>query len=425
MLSKKGSLLVIVLFVAVVLLTGQARSLLDDTTAPFRNDFREMLYMPRGNGLKVLACGFDAPLADALFIKAMVYYGESINDDRTVSSGSAYTYELFDVITDLSPRFNRAYEIGSIFLTASASLDTNLKGLVLLQKGVDTFDHLNASGEMTITDPRWLFHILMANVYEVNIQSKLRRAGDMDGAAEARLEAAKHFREAAKSPDAPPYVLMAASGYESLNRGKGDIVEGNLAVMSVWVDLYEQANARGDKDLAAELQQRVKTMEKHIQGIVDTRRLQELLTEAGKRYLTEQGHLPQGVVDLAQARLIPGELARFPLDPDGTENVDEIEPASLTLDFFWVLPDGSFRSNKLSNLEINSQADLLLNAVILYRRTNRTPPDELEDLVKENYLDAIPVPPLAPLGQRIIYSPETGGITIEPPFGPPPPPELR
>lgn len=425
MLSKKGSLLVAVFFIVVVFLTGQARSLLDDITAPFRNDFREMLYMPRGNGLRVLACGFDAPLADALFIKAMVYYGESINSDSTIASGSAYTYELFDVITDLTPRFHRAYEVGSIFLTASSSLETNIKGLTLLLKGVDTFDHLIASGEKAVADPRWLFHVLLANVYEVNIQPKLRRAGDMDGAAEARLEAAKHFREAAKSPDAPPYVLMAAAGYESLNRGKGDIVEANIAVMSVLVDLYEQANARGDKDLAAELEQRARTMEKFIQGIVDTRKLQEIFSAAGQKYLTEQGHLPRGVADLARAGLIPGILPRFPLDPDGSEDADAVEDVDLARDFFWVLPDGSFRSNKLANLEINSQVDMLQNGVILYRRTNKNPPDELQDLVKNNYLDAIPVPPLRALGQKIMYYPKSGSLAIESPLGPPPPPELR
>lgn len=423
MLSKKGTLLVAVLFAAAVFLTGQARSILDGITTAFRNDFREMMYMPRGNALKVIACGFDAPLADALFIKAMVYYGESIQDERTIAAGTGYTYELFDVITDLSPRFHRAYEIGSIFLTSSSSLESNLKGKDLLLKGVETFDNIAKTGEKVRVDPRWLFHVLLANIYDVNIQPKLRRMGDGDGAANARIEAAKHFREGATSPNAPEYILLAASGYERLNRGKGDIVEANIAIVSVWLDLYEQAKARGDNDLAAELDQRIRTMEEFVQGIVDTRGLQQLLSDAGKRYLAERKHLPRGVADLVQAGLLREKPARYPLEV--VEDELEDKDGEAVKDFFWVLPDGSFRSNLLANLEISAQADFLLNAVILYRRANRIPPPELQDLVKGNYLDALPIPPLAALGQKFEYNPKSGMVRILNPAGPELPPNLQ
>lgn len=418
MLSRKSILGVVVLFFIAVLLTGEARLSLDRQTEEFRNDFREMQYFPRGNSLKLLACGFDAPLADALFIKGMVYFGGALQDEKSSDVGKAYTYELFDVVTDLSPRFNRAYEVGSIFLTSSASLKTNLQGRDLLLKGVETFDKFAETGQKVLTDPRWLFHVLLANIYDSNIQPKYRRMNDFNGAAEARIEAAKHFRLAAISPKAPDYVIMAASGYERLNRGGGDIVVANAAVMAVWVDLYEQAKARGDKDLAEELNNRITGMEQYLGNIVETRQVQEVYSEAGKKYLAMKNELPFGVNDLVRAGLIAEKPDRYPLDPVPDPEDENADEDQVYHDFFWVLPDGTFRSNFLAILETNSQLDLLLNAEILYRRANRASPPSLDALVKDNFLDKLPSLPLAAMGQVFTYNEATGAIDAPLPYGP-------
>lgn len=415
MLGKKGMALVAALFVAMVLLTGQARLALDDMTASFRNDFREMLYLPRGRSLKLIACGFDSPLADALFIKAMVYFGESIADDNKIVTGRRYTYELFDVVTDLSPRFSRAYQIGSVLLGSSADFDTKLKSVKLLDKGVATFDRLAAANERFIEDPRWLFHSLLATTYDVDVQIRKRREGDLDAAAEARENAAKHFRLAAVSAGAPPYVVAAAAGYERYQRGLGQIESLTIASLSIWGDMYEQAKARGDKDILPELEERISISEKFLQNIADTRALQEGFSRAGKKFLETNGRLPRGVAELVEAGLVP-RFESYPLDPDDGEDMSR--------ERFLVMPDGALKSRKLAALEAISHTDMLFDGIMRFRRTMGRPPSELSELVEANFLDRIPTPPLEKIGQHYAYNRETGAVLVQNPLGPEPPPSM-
>ncbi len=415
MLSLKGKLLIVVLFLAAVLLTGRARLRLDEITAPFRDDFREMLYLPRGEGLKILACGFDAPLADALFIKGMIYYAESIQAEKTEEvkeSDRGFTYALFDVITDLSPRFTRAYQMGSLFLTASASMQANRDGCRLLEKGVATYDKLAKGGKPVDPDARWLFHTLLANTYEVNIQARLRQSGDAAGAAEARQRAAKEFRLAAASPGAPGYVQLAAAGYQSVLSGQGGVENSQLAVLSVWKELYNEAQARGDKDVLPDLEARIEELEKHIAAIQDTRKVEEVLTDAGKRYLAREKAPAVGVADLLRDKLIPGQ----PPTPLGTDEKPDT----------WVaLPDGSFKSRLLAAMETQNHLEILLNAVIDYRRAHGAAPPSPEALVEGGFIPSIPVPPLAGLGEKYEFDPKSGRFTDRMPEGPELPPERR
>lgn len=410
MLGKKGMLLVAVLFIVMVLLTGRARLTLDHVTASFRNDFREMLYLPRGKSLKLIACGFDAPLADALFIKAMIYFGESMADDGKVATGRAYTFELFDVITDLSPRFTRAYQMGSVLLTSSSDFDTKLKGIRLLDKGVATFDRLAAEKEEFVEDPRWLLHSLLATTYDVDVQGRKRRDGDMDAAAVARENAAREFRLAAQSKDAPEYIIAAAAGYERYQRGMGEVESSALATLSIWGDLYEQAKARGDTDVLPDIEERIQHTEDFLWKIAETRELQKFMSDAGKRYLQKHGHAPRGVADLVADGLFP-QVQAFPMDSEDHKDV------------FIVLPDGSFKSMSLAVMETNNQFDMLNDALFRFRRVHRQYPTELQELVDNDFLDQLPIPPLEKLGQHYDY--EKGMIEEIMPYGPELPPNLQ
>ncbi len=400
MLGKTGLAIVLALIVPAVYLVGEARTRLDRLAAPMRQSFQDMVYMPRGNALKILACGFDTPLADALYVKGLIYYSEAVlnrfGDSAGQQSGQKYTHELFDVITDLSPRFTRAYQMGSIFLTSAVSLDMNRKGQALLAKGVDTFDQIEAKGETVPVDPRWLFHLLLATTNEVTIAGKVRATGDIAGAAEAKRQAAEQFQLAAMSPQAPGYVMRAAVGYQTSATG-GDLFAAGQAILGVWHELYREAVRRNDKELVAELEKRIQDADQDLRNLSDTRRLETEWSRAGRRFRAEQGRLPEGLEDLARRGYIPPPPAALPLD----------RPESP--DRFLVLPDGSFRSRGLADMVKNNQETYLFNVVNLYRRANkgRWPPD-LETLVKEKYLSAIPVPPLAELGQVYRYNPKIG-----------------
>lgn len=403
MLRKKELIFVAALFLAAVLITGRIRLRLDGIVEPFRNDFQTMMYLPRGDALKVMAAGFDAPLADALFIKAMVYYPESARQEKYKDESKLYVYELFDVVTDLSPRFYRAYQMGALFLTAAKSLKVNEQGLRLLEKGVKVYDTLEAEGKPVDVDPRWLFHSLLATTQEVNIQSRLREAGDMEGASHARIEAGRQFRLAAASPNAPQYIINAARGFESVLKGQGDIEASRAAVLSVWMEAYEQAKRRGDKELVAELEPRVEEARKEVDAIVTTRQLQTLLSHAGERYLKTKGKPAESVADLYRAGLVNGVPQSWPLD----EVVGEDEEKDEML----ALPDGGFKSRILAEWETQQHLDLFLDSMIQYRRAYSAAPPDLQTLLRERILAAIPEPPLAALGQAYEYDRELGAVT--------------
>lgn len=421
MLGKREYAVVAALLAAAVLLTGRIRVRLDGIVAPFRDEFQSMMYLPRGDTLKIMAAGFDAPAADALFIKALVYYPQAARQTRFKDESKLYVHELFDVVTDLSPRFYRAYQVGGLFLTASASLEANMQGLKLLRKGVAVYDEIEAENvregrEPERSDPRWLFHSLIATTLDVNIQSRLRDAGDMKGAAEARIEAGGHFRLAASSPGAPEYIVAAARGFESVLRGRGDIEAARAAVLSVWTEMCNQAVERGDGRLAADLEQRIGAAKAELDAIVVTRGLQVFLSRAGERYLKEKGRAAASVEELHRAGMIAAAPAVWPLDAPAKER-----------DQMLALPDGGFRSRVLARWETREHLDLLLDSVILYRRFNGgPPPPSLEALVEDGILAALPVPPLAGLGQKYEYDPLTGmtgsthGELLEqPPVSPP------
>lgn len=94
-------------------------------------------------------------------------------------------------------------------------------------------------------------------------------------------------------------------------------------------------------------------------------------------------------------------------------------------DTWLAMADGSFRSRSLSTLETQSHLDLLMDAIVAYRRARGAPPPDLDALVSERFIDAIPTPPLASIGQVYEYNPKLGSVSSEMPLGPESPPERR
>lgn len=414
MLTKKGKILVVVLFFIATLLTGRARLVLDDMTAYFRDDFREMMYLPRGKALKVIACGFDSPLADALFIKGMIYYAESFqnqNSDRTARRD--YTFALFDVITDLSPRFSRAYQMGALFLTSSASEKSNYDGIKLLEKGVEQFADIVKSGETVAVDPRWLFHTLIANTYEVNIQARERTAGNMATAAEARQKAGEEFRLAAASPGAPAYVLEAAVGYDNSISGTGNIEDSLKIMLDIWGQIHQLALDRGDKDILPDLEERIEDLQTRFDNIHNTRQIESALSEASREYHKLHGKYPIGIADL----LKDGALNSYPPAPLASEDDPET---------WLVLPNGDVKSALLARMETANHLNLLTSALLSYTRSTGKMLDDLRKLVEHGFLKSLPEPPLKDLGQYYHYDKEgTGLFENRMPYGPELPPDRK
>src|SRR5690606_690589 len=76
------------------------------------DDPTELALFPTGAWIRPLACGFNELVADAVWLRALQYYGEHRASDRRYP----YLETLFQTLTDLDPRFVNAYIFGALTL---------------------------------------------------------------------------------------------------------------------------------------------------------------------------------------------------------------------------------------------------------------------------------------------------------------------
>jgi len=95
------------LFLALMLTAG-ALQLHYDTRVEYFADRRAFVTLPDGATLKVLSFGYSNLVADLLFIWAIQFYSATHLTNRF-----DYVEHIFNVITDLNPRFKAPYLVGS------------------------------------------------------------------------------------------------------------------------------------------------------------------------------------------------------------------------------------------------------------------------------------------------------------------------
>ena len=83
--------------------------------------FREIQYLPKDEALKIVAFGFDAPLADLLYLKGLIYWSENARAKAKGAreAGYRYLHDLFDAVTDLNPAFREAYINGGMLVSST------------------------------------------------------------------------------------------------------------------------------------------------------------------------------------------------------------------------------------------------------------------------------------------------------------------
>jgi hypothetical protein len=146
----------------------------------------QLLYLPSGRHLKTLTLGFSNLAADALWIKAIAYFGGHALTDREYP----WLFHILDMVTTLDPPFRYPYVFGGIVLSVEA--ESSDKSIALLSKGM-----LQYPG-----DWRFPFYIGFNCFYHQQNPEK----------------AAAYMRYAASLPGRPQYLprlaasLMAESG---------------------------------------------------------------------------------------------------------------------------------------------------------------------------------------------------------------------
>jgi tetratricopeptide (TPR) repeat protein len=170
-----------------------------------------MLFVPAPALVKGAATDFQLVIADGLWLDVLQYYGDRLTNTigKPVNLGP-----MFDLITDLDPKFWFAYWLGSWVLGDNQEVPAALR---LLEKG----ERLNP----TVYDypyQQGFIYFLFGKDY---------------------AKAAECFLRASKVPDAPRFTRTMAA--RMLQRQGLD-----SAALSIWQQLYAQATDKTTREIA-------------------------------------------------------------------------------------------------------------------------------------------------------------------------------
>lgn len=231
-----------------------------------------LLYLPNGPTLKLASLGFHEPLADLLWFRTVLLFGERWGTDPNGSWGP-WVRGMVEAVVHLDPSWRTPYFYGGMFLRVMEDADGSD---AIFRAAIDAIPH----------DAFFPFALGM-NAFLLRKDT---------------AEAARWLAVAARRPNAPPWYAAAAASFLS------------------------DANQRATAIRFLE-EERASTTDPDIQKTLDTK-LQELrhdewadrLEQARTTYKERQGVDIQSVDDLARAGLpIPPDPyeARWILAPDG------------------------------------------------------------------------------------------------------------
>ena len=400
-MTLKSKLTVFFIIVLSLGVSALARHRLE-TLAPDRDRFMELMYVPKGKALKVMACGFDAPLADILWTRGLIYYSQNVRaNNKSAKAGKyRYVYQLHDVITNLTPRFTRAYLYGALFLFSTGKEQNLYQGIKLLEKGLSAYDQAEKEGDPILPDARWMLHVHIANTYEAQLQVMHKEKGDFAAARDDLASAREHFRQAAATPGCPKEIIASWAGFENqLLLGKG-LLERYDVMIDVWEKMLAQKQS--NEELTSFARERLAELRHKREQLRATRETETILPSAVQAYLKDHACLPQSVPELVEKKYL-AELPSLPLNEDNDFGNMQDQPV--------IFPDGEVRSLALAKTEARFMLDLIFEAVRDYRNRTGKFPESLQALEQAKILQQIPEHPLSKAGFYFKYDPQSGLTT--------------
>lgn len=226
-----------------------------------------LLFLPTGEYLDAASLGYQALIADALYLWSIQYYGH-----HRTPEGRRYLWRIFDVITDLDPRYEDAYLTGALVMAVDMG-DAEL-AIELLDKGAEQ------------NPDQWIYAV---------------EAGHYAWMALGQHErAARYFDRALAIPGAPAPVrrIRAAMAEYSGDR---------RAALELWVDIYASAREAGDTKVESIAWQHVFDLKVDID-------LEDLDT-AIRRFRLDRGRPPRALPALVSQ----GYLDIVPTTPTGEQ----------------------------------------------------------------------------------------------------------
>lgn len=224
-----------------------------------------LLFLPSGQYLDAASLGFQTALADALYLWSIQYYGHNRSQE-----GRRHLWRIFDVITDLDPRYQDAYLTGALIMAIDMG-DAEL-AIRLLDKGAEA-------------NPADWIYLMEAGHYAWIALDDYRRAAD-------------YFDRALELPGTPRLLSRVRAGMAELS---GD----RQAALALWVDVHGQAVANGDEEIEAVSWQHVYDLKIELDL--------EHLHAAIERFRRDRGRPPR-VLDALRSQ---GYMVSLPSSPTG------------------------------------------------------------------------------------------------------------
>lgn len=215
-----------------------------------------LLFLPTGEYLDAVSLGYQSLLADGLYLWSIQYYGH-----HRTAEGRKYLWRIFDVITDLDPRYQDAYLTGALVM--ASDMADPVMAIELLMKG---------AGQ---NPDDWIYWVEAAHYAWIDLEDYAL--------------AASYFDRALEKPGVPTFIRRARAGMSEY-AGQSE------QALALWVDIYRDAEANDDERIMAIAWQHVYDLDVEV----DVARLQD----AVERFRATRGRLPQALDELVRAGLI-------------------------------------------------------------------------------------------------------------------------
>ncbi len=215
----------------------------------------KLIYIPSGRFLKAATLGFHVVLADLLWTRAVIYFGEHYYTDKDYR----WLYSLLDATTTLDPQNILAYRFGGNLLALEG--DDVKRSIQLLKKGI-----------RNNPDEDWRLYFLLGFDYFYYLEDY--------------VSAAKYLEKAARMPGHPPYL----PGLVARMYAKGERTEAAIGFLEEIQQQYDDERVRAA--IAERLNILIAKREARIlQGIVE-------------EYRRTYGEYPRKIEELVQVGLL-------------------------------------------------------------------------------------------------------------------------
>lgn len=223
----------------------------------------ELMYFPSGRVLGTVSLGYDAVIADLLWLRSIQYYGEHHRSDQEYHLAE----HIFSTITDLDPLFVGAYRFGAFVLAQDAGRP--LAGAKLLRKGMGS-----NSGS-------WELPFDLGFLYFVELDDNAK--------------AAHFFKFASRFEDAPE-IARRFTAFAYRRAGNRTVAKG------LWTEIHRSSTNPVVQESAEFALKNIR-----LEEVADT------LTTMVESLRKASGAMPANLGDLKRA----GMVVRIPPDPFG------------------------------------------------------------------------------------------------------------